>query len=633
MKTFRLVFIAFLFCVKFVFACDFPVSTCVDYNALPPPIKLLHAKLFHIASLAGTGDKNNLACALLIHFHDNTYAEIPIDASLRSETDADPIFLKVPTVFPNWLVFGSQEPPPDHFVPYTTALKLWSLFKVHPHTIAESRQFYSMLSNPQRNEVYTFLFFERLKNYFYKQAQFTRPPIETRDLIRTVDSEAWLIAFLYTYRDRIAKKIRALVGDRQIIGIELHCHTTRDMCPFCFAHMNLLQWLATNDPINSNPGQPSHFFAELRSRVGIAGTVPVTIFVSSAVPFPDSEWLWSAPFSLSGFSLQRVNQFRVGTFDAISSAKEAGILLGWLSIGRGLVSRTKIPLIQETPTYEIEIDPTATLKTIKHSVELRGKKQEPKHSFSVVSNILLKDCVIILSARNHFYEFNPSLVASVLGHELATKLSAGLLDVIRSSHSWPLFAVPTCLHYTLQNVPGDGNCGVWALLQGINPGVNYLGERDARIHEMQELRRLVAARVIAPVMLQAKKDTMLDRIRTPATAAGDTAHWIDTEDFQHFARYLQRPIGVIVAGEGFRFFDEHGHAHVANNLEAFVALLTPNTLVVYQEGVHYQTVTTVHSPTAADPLKSVTWQLPPPSNPQGSGAVSYEDWDDPFAFD
>jgi hypothetical protein len=185
-------------------------------------------------------------------------------------------------------------------------------------------------------------------------------------------------------------------------------------------------------------------------------------------------------------------------------------------------------------------------------------------------------------------------------------------DLHIDASSSSIQAQPTLQNGTLHDVPHDGNCGVWALLQGMNPGVDYLREGGARREEMQVFRAQVAD-AVDPAIPQAQRDVIVNRIGTPVTGVGDLAHWINTEDFQHFARHLQRPIGVIVAGDGFRFFDTNGDVNVVNDLEAFVALLNraPDTLVVYQEGVHYQTVTEVHTP------GGLTWQLLPPPAPQG----------------
>jgi hypothetical protein len=191
-------------------------------------------------------------------------------------------------------------------------------------------------------------------------------------------------------------------------------------------------------------------------------------------------------------------------------------------------------------------------------------------------------------------------------------------DLHIDASSSSIQAQPTLQNGTLRDVPHDGDCGVWALLQGINPDVDYLGERDTRMQEMIDLRNRVAAAISAD-------DPAANRIGTPATAAGDLVHWINTEDFEHFARYLDRPIGVIVAGNGFRFFgaDGIGMNPTQFTLENFVEHLNqlPNTLVVYQAGIHYQTVTEVHTP------GGLTWQLPPPPAPQDPEAVLDEDWD------
>ncbi|MDR0393407.1 MAG: hypothetical protein LBH52_04225 [Puniceicoccales bacterium] len=203
---------------------------------------------------------------------------------------------------------------------------------------------------------------------------------------------------------------------------------------------------------------------------------------------------------------------------------------------------------------------------------------------------------------------------------LITAVSSRLQNIPADLHidaaSSSIQAQPTLQNGTLQDVPPDGNCGVWALLQGTNPTVDYLHERDTRMQEMQALRTQVAT-AVDPVIPQTQRDVIVNRIGTPVTRPGDLAHWINTEDFEHFARHLDRPIGVIVAGDGFRFFERNGAATDPTQLtlETFVRdlNLAPDTLVVYQEGVHYQTVMKMHTP------GGLTWQLPSPPAlaPQG----------------
>jgi hypothetical protein len=148
----------------------------------------------------------------------------------------------------------------------------------------------------------------------------------------------------------------------------------------------------------------------------------------------------------------------------------------------------------------------------------------------------------------------------------------------------------------------------------MHPNVNYFYEGNAKMQEMQELRQQVADRV---------DSAAANRIGGRAAIPGDPEHWIDTEDFGHFARALRRPIGVIVAGGGFRFFDATGIADDPTQftLENFVNRLNiaNNPLVVYLELGHYQTVTEVRAPGA-------TWPLPPSPAPQAPV-------DDPIEFD
>lgn len=144
--------------------------------------------------------------------------------------------------------------------------------------------------------------------------------------------------------------------------------------------------------------------------------------------------------------------------------------------------------------------------------------------------------------------------------------------------------------YRLQDVPGDGNCGVWALLQAKK---DYLPATTDLDQKMKSLRRDVG-------MIVPDTDSLArSRISTPAISSGDQSHWINTEDFQYFARHLCQPIAIIVrnpSGEiTYRhFLGTEGITDPASIYDesVFWALIAanPDTLILYYSHNHYQAI-------------------------------------------
>ncbi|MDR2769692.1 MAG: hypothetical protein LBB19_04050 [Puniceicoccales bacterium] len=657
---FQFLFGIFLFCTKLVFACGFPVSTTCSYESLPPHIRNLHARLFHAASLAGlsegiNNEKNYFACALVIYFKDGTHTEIPINPGLFPSPPRVrfPVALQQHTPIYNedWWVFFSHEPPPKSSFAHphhTILMNLWQLIEecmTHPFdSLSQDLQpdcsnFHAMLATPEN--VYIKLsyktipargcrypdanyscfylqdttgkrmkykpkfslqsrFFQLLAQYFYNQPQIQNEQnvedIQIQDIIRAADSEAWAIGFLHAYCKKIGGLIREQQKGRKIVGIELHGHTTRDMCPFCFTHINLLQWLANNNP------RVGHFFSDLMFQLSIDGNVPVTTFISSAVQFPDSSRSWFHEFITpqEGYRLQSVNLFRLldnppDKEIPVPIANRFGALMPVFS----LYGNHPLALGEDSRFKETQGSMMLNALDLKVYENTLGEPGQ----FKVQSHVSAVPMYVYL----YFPPSRTKMIWKRQDKPFPLPYVPGLLSTV--SLNLPRIRE----FFTLQDVPPDGNCGVWALLQGMNPDINYLQGWGARMEEMQDLRAQVATAVDTTIP-RVQRDVIVDRIGTPAARPGDVAHWITTEDFEHFARALQRPIGVIVAGNGFRFFDAGGVADDPTQftLENFVNRLNlaANPLVVYAEPGHYQTVTEVRAPGGA------TWSLPPAPAPQ-----------------
>jgi hypothetical protein len=283
--------------------------------------------MFHAASLTGLEwdeekEKNHFACAFVIYFKNGTYTEIPVSEKLFPVADKSPVrkvarSQHVPLYNEDWWIFSGNEQP--SFSPCTTLMNLWTLWYNQQKTLrgdpraADAENFYCLLKNPGKQSPPTQdAFLATLRIYLYKfynrRKQQAVGQIPPQTFIRPTDGEAWAIWFLHTYCKRLADLIKERKKARKIVRIELHGHSTQDLCPFCFTHMNLLQWLANNSPVSMD-----HCFGTLRFQLYIDGNVPVTLFMSSALQLQDSNRSWFHEFITpqEGYRPQSVNQFRL----------------------------------------------------------------------------------------------------------------------------------------------------------------------------------------------------------------------------------------------------------------------------------------------------------------------------------
>jgi len=132
--------------------------------------------------------------------------------------------------------------------------------------------------------------------------------------------------------------------------------------------------------------------------------------------------------------------------------------------------------------------------------------------------------------------------------------------------------------YTLRNVRGDGNCGVYAVLQALHPEQNYLVvRRNSELWKnAQELRNALPAGHLR---------------RTMAQNAGDDTRWIEDRDFQHFALNLRRNILFISEQNQFIEYDRNGNIRTYGSLEEAFEQKAQDAIIIYHNGIdHFQTV-------------------------------------------
>jgi hypothetical protein len=132
--------------------------------------------------------------------------------------------------------------------------------------------------------------------------------------------------------------------------------------------------------------------------------------------------------------------------------------------------------------------------------------------------------------------------------------------------------------YTLRNVRGDGNCGVYAVLQALHPEQNYLAvRRNSELWKnAQELRNVLPEGHPGREMAQ---------------NASDYIRWIEDSDFQHFAQYLGRSILFISERGQFIEYDRNGNIRTYGSLEEAFEQKAQDAIIIYHNGIdHFQTV-------------------------------------------
>jgi len=132
--------------------------------------------------------------------------------------------------------------------------------------------------------------------------------------------------------------------------------------------------------------------------------------------------------------------------------------------------------------------------------------------------------------------------------------------------------------YTLRDVRGDGNCGIYAVLQALHPEQNYLNVQanDERWNAAQTLRNMLPAGHPGREMAQ---------------NASDRVRWIEDQDFQYLAQHLGRSILFISERGQFIEYNRNSYMHVYNSLEEAFQQKAQGAIIIYHNGVdHFQTV-------------------------------------------
>jgi hypothetical protein len=328
--------------------------------------------------------------------------------------------------------------------------------------------------------------------------------------IRIDDSEMIAISSLQNPEavNRIIESFHEILAARkitryQITSIEFHGCTTRDMCPFCFVHMNMVQWLANLSNDNSFLGRLKNKLRKEGRESGIA----VTTFISSTIETKKN--LNFIPSSSSSSSTQLVSgmlyQFRLNP--SLISLSTSPFYYSGSASSRSLSSASSSSLSFTSSSSSSPASP------------LPKPPSTPSSSSSTSSSSSSSSSSTTITTSS------PS----------------------SSSPSYPPQAHQTVIfgeiHFQQIDVSNDGNCGVWALMQASEPQKSYMLPDKAQRKKMKKLRKKAAKRVI--IGEAGAGQATRDRIITGASDALDFNHWIATDDFRYFAQSLQRSIIVI----------------------------------------------------------------------------------------
>lgn len=149
----------------------------------------------------------------------------------------------------------------------------------------------------------------------------------------------------------------------------------------------------------------------------------------------------------------------------------------------------------------------------------------------------------------------------------------------------------TSENYFIQNVTGDGNCGFYAILQGLNPEQNYesVKQRSEQWEAAARLRRTIAG---------ATDNENLQDMTT--NAFGTEVNHLGFDALPAVARHLaslkNTPRGLVVINSTpteqypmYSYYDEQGEQHSVNNLNDALKNSNNPVILLFKPG-HWQAV-------------------------------------------
>lgn len=293
-KSRFILFFNILFFLLRSYGCNFPCFN--NLNKIPQDenvfrIHINLGKKVKNPSLNQNGKSKNLfACCFVFRFSDNTFTIIYIDTIFES---CAPILEK--GQYPcasciNTLISSCSDNIPE-------IIYLKSLYdgkteapKEDTILIASLKKEYEdrMKGNPWENPITS---------------------SKAASAIRTTDSETRSIYEFNSKKYLQNNLITELPKDKKVVSIEFHGCTTFDMCPFCFANMNMVQFLANHNKDVGFLGLLKSLLKKQESLVNPNDT-STTIIISSCRNggyFHNEQYGWESDDIMT----KKVNQFRI----------------------------------------------------------------------------------------------------------------------------------------------------------------------------------------------------------------------------------------------------------------------------------------------------------------------------------
>lgn len=138
-------------------------------------------------------------------------------------------------------------------------------------------------------------------------------------------------------------------------------------------------------------------------------------------------------------------------------------------------------------------------------------------------------------------------------------------------------------NFLVKDVPNDGNCGVWALMQAMDPNKTFSSPTEEQYTKMAKLRTDASA--------QSRPEDK-NRIGTVATNAMDSEHKINPSDFEYFAQLpeISKPITIINFNGSFETYNPDG-TQAAGQLSDVIGATEDSQIFLLYNGTHYQALT------------------------------------------
>ena len=135
---------------------------------------------------------------------------------------------------------------------------------------------------------------------------------------------------------------------------------------------------------------------------------------------------------------------------------------------------------------------------------------------------------------------------------------------------------------TLKNVPGDGNCGIWSLLQLMHPEKNYLECFNA--NSSQEKEDMVTER---KNVADFAKD--LGASTEAVERIANNGEYLDTQDFKYLAQYYKKDIVICINSNGETYYETyHAEDGKAPDVVFEQPSYDPNAHYIYHQNDHFQ---------------------------------------------